>query len=271
MPAIDMPLLGYGTFPLKGDEATACTLMALELGYRHLDTAQMYQNEAEVGRALRDSNLARDDIFLTTKVHPDHYGKGDFEDSVSRSLDALAVDRVDLLLLHWPHASLEMPDVIERLVAAQEAGQARTIGVSNFNPEDLAQAQELAGGRIACNQIELHPFVDQRPTIEAASTLDITLTAYCPVARGKVIDDPTLQAIGEAHEKTAAQIAIAWLVRRGIVAIPMSRNRERAAANLAAGDITLSDDEMTRIDEIGRADGKMIKPAGLTPVWGQPN
>ncbi|NJO38751.1 MAG: aldo/keto reductase [Rhizobiales bacterium] len=268
MASSDMPLLGYGTFPLRGDEAKACTLMALELGYRHLDTAQMYQNEAAIGQAMAASGLSRDDMFLTTKVHPDNYGKGAFAASVGRSLEALGVDQVDLLLLHWPHASLAMPEVIERLVTTLDNGQARTIGVSNFNPENLARAQDLAGGRIACNQIEIHPFLDQRPTIEAAARLGIRLTAYCPVARGKVTDDPTLQAIGQAHGKSAAQIAIAWLVRQGIAAIPMSRNHARAEANLEAGEIALGVEEMTRIDAIGQADGKMVKPAGLTPVWG---
>jgi diketogulonate reductase-like aldo/keto reductase len=271
MTSLDMPLLGYGTFPLKDDEAKACTLTALELGYRHLDTAQMYQNEAEVGQAMAASGLDRSEIFLTTKVHPDNYDQGQFASSVSRSLDALRVDQVDLLLLHWPHPSLEMPAVLDRLIAALEAGQARTIGVSNFGPDDLARAQDLAGGRLSCNQIELHPFVDQRPTIEAAAKLGIKLTAYCPVARGKVLDDPTLQAIGKAHDKTAAQIAIAWLVQQGIAAIPMSRNRERAKANLDSLSIGLGDEEMQRINDIGRADGKMINPPGLTPIWGRAN
>ncbi len=267
----DMPLLGYGTFPLKGQEARSCTLMALELGYRHLDTAQMYQNEADVGRAMAESSIAREKIFLTTKVHPDNYDDGDFAPSVRRSLDALMVDQVDLLLLHWPHPDLEMEAVLERLIETREAGHARTIGVSNFNPADLARAQTITGGRIACNQIELHPFIDQSATIKAAADLGIKLTAYCPVARGKVLDDPTLQSIGEAQGGTPAQIAIAWLVQQGIAAIPMSRNRERAQANLESSGITLSDDEMRRIDAIGSADGKMINPPGLTPVWGRAN
>ena len=269
MPALEMPLLGYGTFPLKGAEAEDCTLTALELGYRHLDTAQMYRNEREVGRAMRASGLARDEIFLTTKVHPDNYDEQHFAPSVRQSLEALGVDTVDLLLLHWPHPSLGMADVLERLVAVLDDGQARSIGVSNFGPDDLARAQDLTGGRVACNQIELHPFVDQRPTIEAAAKLGVKLVAYCPVARGKVMDDPTLQAIGETTGNTAAQIAIAWLVQQDIAAIPMSRNRERAAANLAAGKITLSDDEMKQISAVGTVDGKMINPPGLTPVWGK--
>ena len=271
MAAIDMPLLGYGTFPMRDDEAATGTLMALELGYRHLDTAQMYRNEAEVGRAIRDSGLERDEIFVTTKVHPDNYGEADFAPSVARSLDALDLDQVDLLLLHWPHPTLEMPAVLERLVAAREAGQARTIGVSNFRPDDLARAQDLSGGRLACNQIELHPFIDQRPTIEAAARLGIRIVAYCPVARGQVLHDPTLIAIGEAHGRTPAQIAIAWLVQQGIGAIPKSRNRERAEANLASREIRLSDGEMQKIAKIGTADGKLINPAGLTTVWGRAN
>ncbi len=271
MPDLDMPLLGYGTFPLKDAEAEGCTLMALELGYRHLDTAQMYQNEREVGKAIQSSGLARDEIFLTTKVHPDNYDKASFLPSVRQSLDALRVDAVDLLLLHWPHPSLDMPMVLERLMTTLEAGQTLSIGVSNFGPDDLARAQELTGGRIACNQIELHPFVNQRPTIEAAAELGVKLVAYCPVARGKVLDDPTLQAIGEASGNTPAQIAIAWLVQQGIAAIPMSRNRDRAAANLAAGDITLSDETMDKISAIGTIDGKMINPPNLTPIWGRAN
>lgn len=269
MAPLAMPLLGYGTFPLKDDEAQACTATALELGYRHLDTAQMYRNEAEVGSAMAASGLKRDDVFLTTKVHPDNYGEADFSGSVERSLEALGVDQVDLLLLHWPHPSLQMEAVLERLVAVQEAGQARTIGVSNFGPDDLARAQSIAGGRLTCNQIELHPFVDQRPSVEASTALGLMVTAYCPVARGKVLDDPTLQAIGEAHGKTAAQIALAWLVQQGIAAIPMSRNRERALANLESAAITLGDEEMKRIDAIAGPDGKMIAPPGLTPIWGR--
>jgi len=269
MAAIDMPLLGYGTFPLKGSEATACTLMALDLGYRHLDTAQMYQNEAEVGQALKGSGLDRDEVFITTKVHPDRYGDTDFAQSVEQSLHRLGVDQVDLLLLHWPHPSLEMDAVLERLVAALEAGKARTIGVSNFGPSDLARAHELADGRLACNQIELHPFVDQAPTIAAAAKLGIKLTAYCPVARGKVLDDPTLQAIGKNHERSPAEIAIAWLMQKDIAAIPMSRNQGRAKANLESRTIRLSDEEMGRIDGIATANGKLIDPPGLTAIWGQ--
>lgn len=271
MPNIDMPLLGYGTFPLKDQEARRCTLMALELGYRHLDTAQMYGNEADVGRAMAESGITREEIFLTTKVHPDNYGKDDFAQSVRQSQEALELDQVDLLLLHWPHPNLEMEAVLERLVGALEAGQARTIGVSNFSPDDLARAQDITGNRIACNQIELHPFVDQSATIKAAAALGVRLVAYCPVARGKVLDDPTLQAIGAAHDSTAAQIAIAWLVQQGIAAIPMSRNRERVEANLQSQTIRLSDDDMQKIDGIGRVDGKMVNPPGLTPIWGHAN
>lgn len=269
MTTIDMPLMGYGTFPLQGDEARRCVTMALELGYRHLDTAQMYRNEAEVGRAVKESAIARNDLFLTTKVHPDHYDAPMFADSVAQSLDTLQTESVDLLLLHWPHPSLDMDGVLNRLVETLEAGQAKSIGVSNFGPEDLERAQRIAGGRIACNQIELHPFVDQRATMQGAADLGIKLTAYCPVARGKVVDDPTLSAIGKDHGKTAAQIALAWLAQHGIAAIPMTRTRDHAAANLESLTIGLSEQEMARIDDLGSLDGKMINPPGLTPVWGR--
>lgn len=267
----DMPLIGYGTFPLQGNEARSSVTMALEVGFRHLDTAQMYRNETEVGLALAASRIERDEIFLTTKVHPDNYGADSFGVSVERSLDALQVETVDLLLLHWPHPSLDMAAVLERLVEAHEAGLARTIGVSNFGPDDLTRAQQLVGGRIACNQIELHPFVDQRATIEAARDLGIRLTAYCPVARGKVLDDPTLQAIGKTHGRTAAEIALAWMMQQGIAVIPMTRSAHHAKANLESRAIMLSDDEMQRINALGRLDGKLIDPPGLTPIWGRTN
>lgn len=266
-----MPLLGYGTFPLQGDEATSSVTMALEVGFRHLDTAQMYRNEAEVGLALKASGLERDEVFVTTKVHPDHYGAENFADSVKRSLDALQVEQVDLLLLHWPHPSLEMADVMARLIEAKEAHQARSIGVSNFGPEDLSHAQRLAAGQVSCNQIELHPFVDQKATLLMAGDLGIKITAYCPVARGQVSDDPILTSIGQAHGTTAAQIALAWMVQQGVAVIPMTRSRHHAVANLESGAITLSDQEMQKIGDIGRLDGKLINPPGLTPVWGKAN
>ena len=270
MTAMDMPLLGYGTWPLQGDQAIACTQRALELGYRHLDTAQMYGNETEVGRAMLGSRFHRDEVFLTTKVHPDNYVDTRFADSVRRSLDQLAVDQVDLLLLHWPHRSLVMEAVLDHLLVALEGGQARRIGVSNFNPDDLARAQAHTEGRIFCNQIELHPFVDQRPTIEAANRLGIKLVAYCPVARGKVLDDPTLQTIAAAHGITPAQVALAWLIQQGIAAIPMSRNRERAEANLASQLIKLDSEEIGQIDGMAQAGGKLIMPSSLTSAWGLP-
>jgi diketogulonate reductase-like aldo/keto reductase len=269
MNSMAMPLIGYGTFPLQGDEARAGVAMALEVGLRHLDTAQMYRNEAEVGRAMQASGLARAEIFLTTKVHPDNFGASRFDESVKRSLEALRTDHVDLLLLHWPHPSLEMADVLQRLIDAKEAGQARTVGVSNFGPEDLGRAQRLAAGVIACDQIELHPFVEQTPTLEKAGELGIAVTAYCPVARGKVVDDPTLLAIGEAHGRTAAQIALAWMVQRGIAVIPMTRSEHHAKANLDCLEITLSDEEISRIDCLAEDVGKLIRAAGLTTIWGK--
>jgi len=231
----------------------------------------MYQNETEVGLALQSSGIKRDDVFLTTKVHPDNYGADDFADSVRQSLDALKVDQVDLLLLHWPHPTMDMADVLERLIEAKEAGHAKTIGVSNFGPDDLTHAQKLADGKIACNQIELHPFIDQQTTIRAARDLNIKLTAYCPVARGQVLDDATLRSIGDLHRKTAAQIALAWILHQDIAVIPMTRTKDHALANLESRDITLNSQEILQIDALGSPDGKLIDPPGLTPFWGRAN
>ena len=268
---LDMPLLGYGTFPLRDNDARNCVAMALELGYRHLDTAQMYKNEAEVGQAIRDSGLPRTQVFLTTKVYPDNYDTEKFAPSVSRSLATLQVKYVDLLLLHWPHSTLKMKDVLACLVSAQETGQARAIGVSNFGPNDLNRAQETTGGRISCNQIEIHPFVDQNATIRAAADLKIKLIAYSPLALGRVANNPILQAIGDKHGYTAAQVALGWLITRGIAAIPMTRTRAHAQANLESLAVNLTDREVEEIDALGTRDGKILKPRSLASIWGRAN
>lgn len=271
MPVTDMPLLGFGTCALAGEEAIDCTLMALELSFRHLDMVQMYGNEAEVGRALLESGLHRDEVFLTTDVLPDSYDENRFTLSVRQSLEKLKSEQVDLLLLHWPHPSLPMEAVLERLVAMKEAGLAKAIGVSNFGPDDLDRAQTITVGLLACNQIEIYPFVDQRPSIKACAALGLRITAYCPVARGKVIADPTLRAIGQAHGKSPAQIAIAWLVHQSIAAIPMSRSRMHAQANLESAKISLSNREMRQIDAIASPNGKLIDPTGQHAQWGAPS
>lgn len=262
----EIPLVGYGTYPLAGDAAVAGVTAALEHGYRHIDTAQMYGNEAEVGRAITRSGLPRDSIFVTTKVHPDNYAPGRFRDSVRASLDSLGLDRVDLLLLHWPNPRHRLAEVLDLLVEAQEAGQTRLIGISNNGPGDIVRAVELSGGRVVNDQIEFHPLLDRSGEQEAARRAEISLTAYCPVARGRVADEPELQAIGARHGKTAAQVALRWAVQQGVIVIPKASTPARIGENLALFDFALDEHEMRRISALRSRNRRLIQFAGYT-AW----
>ena len=262
-----IPLVGYGTFPLSGDAARRGVGAALEHGYRHVDTAQMYGNEREVGEALTATGLNRAAYFVTTKVHPDNYAAHRFAGSVARSLDALGLDQVDLLLLHWPNPAFAMESVLEQLIEAQDNGKARFIGVSNFEPEDLDRAMDLTAGRIVNDQIEFHPLVDRSAEQNAASRHDICLTAYCPIARGAVADEPELLAIGKAHGKTAAQVALRWAVQQGVIVVPKASSPAHIAANIDLFDFTLSDDEMNRVSALRARNRRLVQVAGLSPHW----
>lgn len=267
--SVRMPLVGLGTYPLAGADATATVLTALELGYRHLDTAQMYRNEAQVGAALARSGLPREAVFLTTKVHPDNYAPADrFRASVARSLDALGTDRVDLLLLHWPHATAPFEATLDLLLAERAAGRARAVGVSNFGVADLRRAAAHGGGLVRADQVELHPLLDQGPLLAAAAELGVALIAYCPLARGALLDDSTLAAIARRHGRSAAQVALRWLVQQGVAAVPMSRSPANLRANLALFDFALAPEEMAAVAALGRA-GRRVVAAGPYPfAWG---
>lgn len=264
-----IPALGLGTWELTGSVAERAVADALELGYRHLDTAQAYGNEREVGRAIEGSGVPREALFLTTKVWPDRYGPARFADSVRRSLERLGTDHVDLLLLHWPRfEGTTLERTIELLNRARERGWSRHIGVSNFTTALLARAARASDAPIAVNQIEYHPFLDQKAVLEEARDLGIAITAYSPLARGRVPGNETLAEIGDAHGKSAAQVALRWLVQqRGVAAIPRTSKREHAAENLAIFDFELSDEEMERIGRLAEPGGRVIDPDGLAPDW----
>mgnify|MGYP001249052939 CR=1 FL=1 len=187
---VEIPSLGFGTWQLKADEAHHCVLEALNSGYRHIDTAQAYQNEEYVGRGLRDAGLPRDDYFLTTKIWMSEFRDGDLQRSAKSSLKRLDVDHLDLLLLHWPDPQIPMSETIGALNQAREEGLTKHIGVSNFNTAQLDEAIKLSEAPILVNQVEYHPFIDQTPMLEACKSHGSALTAYCPLAQGKVFDDP---------------------------------------------------------------------------------
>lgn len=263
----NIPALGFGVFRMTDAEVERVVPAALEAGFRHFDTAQIYQNEAALGRALQSAGARRDDLFLTTKVWVDNYSPARFAASVEESLDKLRVDRVDLLLLHWPADKVAIADQIELLNAVQAAGKTRFIGVSNQNVAQLKDSIERSSASIVTNQVEVHPYLDQRAISEAARAADVAITAYFGMADGEVPRDPVLRSIGDKYGKSAAQVGLRWLVQQGYVALSKTAKPERVAENIAIFDFELSGEDMDAISRLARPDGRLVSPPGLAPVW----
>jgi 2,5-diketo-D-gluconate reductase B len=261
-----IPMIGFGTMTLKEDLCVEMVEAALHLGFRHLDTAQMYGNEREVGSGLRGSGLKREDVFLTTKVWFNRLAAGDFERSVGESLGRLDLPWVDLLMIHWPNAQIPLSESIASLCKVKKAGLTRHIGVANFNIAMIEEAVRLASEPIAVLQIEAHPYLDQSKVIAAARRHDMAVVGYCPLARGKVPGDETLQRIGRAHGKSPAQVALRFLEQEKIIPIPRTSKRERLAENLGSLDFTLNDSEMSEIDKLKRPDSRIVSPP-QAPKW----
>lgn len=262
---MDMPRLGFGTYGRTGPEGIAAILTALEVGYRHLDTAQTYDTEREVGEAIRRSGLPRDEVFVTTKVAEEKLGPGQVMPSLRQSLDALGLDRVDLALIHWPaRKGGPAPEVYLRQIAeARERGLARHIGVSNFTIALLEEARSILGdGAILTNQVELNPWFRNRKLADHCACRGIIVTCYEPLARGRVGADPVLRRIAARHGATPEQVALAWELAQGYAAIPTSRRRERIAQNFAAQELVLSPDELAEIETLDRG----IR--SIDPDWG---
>lgn len=263
----DIPALGFGTWRLDGEVARRMVETALELGYRHVDTAQMYGNEAEVGAAVRASGLPREEVFVTTKIWPDDFRADDLERAVERSLDRLKLGWIDLLLLHWPNPAVPLVETFPALEAAKERGVVKHVGVSNFTVGLMAEALRVARVPIATNQVEYHPFLSQQALLPRLRAAGIALTAYCPLARGRVQDDAVLARIGRAHGRTPAQVALRWLIQQdGVIAIPRSSRPEHARTNLAVFDFELSPSEIAEITALGTAAGRIGKP-DFAPAW----
>jgi diketogulonate reductase-like aldo/keto reductase len=261
-----IPVIGFGTMTLKENLCVEMVEAALHLGYRHLDTAQMYGNEREVGEGLRASGLKRDDVFLTTKVWFNRLAPGDFERSVDESLERLKLPYVDLLMIHWPNAQIPLAGSIASLCKVKKAGLARHIGVANFNIAMIEEATALATEPVAVLQIETHPYLDQTKVIAAARRHDMAVVGYCPLARGKVPADATLAQIGRAHGKTPSQVALRYLEQQKIIPIPRTSKRERLAENLGSLSFTLSAAEMVEIDGLKRPNSRIVSPP-QAPQW----
>lgn len=265
----NIPALGFGTFRMTEDEVLSILPAALAAGFRHVDTAQIYQNEAAVGEALEEAGAPRSEIFLTTKVWVTNFAHDAILASVEDSLGKLRTDYVDLLLLHWPGGS-EVPhaEQIESLNEVQRRGWTRHVGVSNYNVAQMADAIRQSPAKIATNQVEYHPWLDQSKLLAAARAAGVSVTAYYAMADGKSARDPVLAEIGRAHGKSAAQVALRWLVQQpDVVALSKTAKVSRLGENLAVFDFELSEEEMARIFALASPEGRIVSPKELAPAW----
>jgi 2,5-diketo-D-gluconate reductase B len=261
-----IPLLGLGTYPLRGDDCRAAILMGLEEGYRHVDTAQMYGNERETGEALAASGMPRDDLFVVTKMDPGNVSARHFMASLRQSLDALKLEFVDLLLIHWPPKE-DFDGAIDRLNEALDQGLAKRIGVSNFTIAQMRRAQELSEGRLVNNQVEFHPLLDQSRVKQEAEILGMCLSAYSPLGRGLVLKDETILDIAASHGRAPSEVVLRWIIQQGVVAIPMSTKRHNARSNLKALEFALSPDDMFRITARTAENRRLIVGGSWAPQW----
>ena len=264
---VKVPALGFGTWALSGRSAYEATRRALDLGYRHIDTAQIYGNETEIGRAIRDSRIARDEIFLTTKISPTNLHAAAAKRSHEESLKRLGLDQVDLLLIHWPNAGVPLGETLGALAALRAEGKTRFIGVSNFTVALLREAVERHGAELLCNQVEYHPFLSQRALLALQERYAMMLTAYAPVARGRVFRDKTLTAIGRKYGKSGGQIALRWLIEQDRVsAVPKAANPAHAAENIDIFDFALTQEDRAAIDALAEND-RLVEWGGYSPDW----
>jgi 2,5-diketo-D-gluconate reductase B len=261
-----IPAIGLGVMTLKEETCVKAVDAALRMGYRHIDTAQMYGNERETGEGLRASGVPRADVFVTTKVWHDKLRAGDFERSVDESLGRLGLSYVDLLLIHWPNKDIPLKETIDVLCKTQREGKARHVGVANFTVALLDEAVKLATEPLVTNQIEVHPFIDRSKVIAASRRHGIAVTAYCPIARGAAPGDAVLARVGAAHGKSSAQVSLRYLVQQGIIPIPRTANPQHLADNFAVFDFTLSAAEMAELDRLKSANKRIVSPPHA-PQW----
>ncbi|KWF56011.1 2,5-didehydrogluconate reductase DkgB [Burkholderia pseudomultivorans] len=264
-----IPAFGLGTFRLKGQVVIDSVRNGLELGYRAIDTAQIYGNEAEVGAAIAASGVPRDELFVTTKIWVDNHAPDKLVPSLEESLRKLRTDYVDLTLIHWPapEHGVAPETFMTALADARGKGLTRRIGISNFNIELTKRAIAAVGqDAIATNQIELSPYLQNRKLVEFLNGAGIHVTSYMTLAYGKVLGDPVIGAIAQRHDATPAQVALAWALQLGYSVIPSSTKREHLASNLLAQTLRLTDDDMAQIAALER-NGREVDPVGLAPAW----
>ncbi|MDR6288194.1 2,5-diketo-D-gluconate reductase B [Inquilinus ginsengisoli] len=263
---VAIPRLGFGTFRMPGADAQPVIESALAIGYRHIDTAAMYENEAAVGAAIAASGIRRDDLFVTTKVWHDQLAPDALHRAFDASLRKLGLDHVDLYMIHWPSRDMDMAATLKALTSLQERGLTRAVGVCNFNLPMIRRAVEEIGAPIASVQLEYHPFLSQTSMLGYLREKGIPLTAYAPLAQGRAASDPTLAALGRKHGAGAAQMAVAWLLdQEGVIVIPKASRSESQKANLEACSIGLDDDDRTAIGALPK-DQRFVRPP-FAPDW----
>jgi len=263
---VPVPEIGLGTYKLHDRECENAVRMALEIGYRHIDTAQMYKNEREIGRAMSVSNVSREDIFLTTKIWHTNLESEDVLQTTEQSLRHLDTPYVDLLLIHWPNDQYDLRSTIEAMLVLRDQGKAMNIGVSNFPLHLLKEVNDEIRAPIFCNQVEFHPFLDQLDLLDYAIEKDILLTAYSPLAQGKVTEDKNLIEIAEKYGKNPTQISLRWLIEQeNVAAIPKSSSREHLESNFDIFDFQLSDEDFKRIDQLQKT-VRLVNPS-FAPDW----
>lgn len=253
---LTLPQLGFGTWQLEPADARRMVAEALQIGYRHIDTAWIYKNEAAVGDGIRDSGVAREDIWLTTKIWTAHFERDALLRQAEESAASLGFTP-DLLLLHWPKVKPTFAETLGALNEAKDRGLTRAIGVSNFPSGQFREAQALSPARLVTNQVEYHPYLSLGTLRDTAASLGSSITAWSPLAQGKIADDAAIREIARAHGKTPGQVTLRWLVQQGVIAIPRTVKPERAAENFDIQDFQLSDDDMARIHALARPDGRL--------------
>jgi 2,5-diketo-D-gluconate reductase B len=263
---VAIPRLGFGTFRMPGSGSQPVVESALELGYRHIDTAAMYENEAAVGAAIAASDVLRNNLFVTTKVWHDQLVPDAIRKAFDISLRKLKVDYVDLYMVHWPSRDMDIAAVMETLIALREEGRTKAIGVCNFKMPMIRKAVDEIGTPVAALQIEYHPFLDQSEMLAYLAGKNIPLTAYAPLAQGRAATNETLRGIGEKYGASAAQVAIAWLLdQEGVIAIPKAQRPESQQANLDALNIRLDDDDRQAIASLPKGQ-RYVQPP-FAPDW----
>ena len=263
-----IPAIGFGTYGMKREDMLRMIPAALQGGFRHIDTAQIYRNELEVGECTVSSGISRSELFITTKVWVANYPERRFAASVDESLKNLRTDYIDLLLLHWPHDGVPLADQIGLLNDTVKVGKVRHIGVSNFNRQLLDQAIRLSAAPLVTNQFEYHPYLNQSLLADATRKAGLAVTAYCAMAVGRVLGDPTIAEIAANHGRTIPQVVLRWLLQQSnVIALSRTTNPDRISENLAVFDFELGEDEMAAMQTLARPNSRIVSPPGLAPAW----